>query len=346
VAAADWLRLEDEQGQPINLSARVDSGLEQLGEKIRMASQDLDARLDERWRELSVGDFEDNPAELIVIASWFEDDRLEDYAASYVESIRAQAEPDGQLDLEALAGFDRLPLWAAAISSAPDLEWLPGGGEILLYAYAQRFYEGDAGEVLPPIDVRFRSNDASVNGWREELAIRTALLREDSPFPGPVGTRALYHSRTPEGLSSWIWQTVLVDEAQPADTSRSWIVQQQFFDGEGHAAGQRKLRVYLRGKRFYEKDVRSSEILNLAHLDSNIQVHTWVSDSVPSVPDMLPVRPDQVADFQELLGASEWRCLVNAQGTATTWYSPDLGLVRYDDPGRITRQLVYAEIPR
>jgi hypothetical protein len=86
--------------------------------------------------------------------------------------------------------------------------------------------------------------------------------------------------------------------------------------------------------------------MNLGRLESNYQVRSWIPAALPGIPDTLPVRPNQVAEFQELLSASEWRCLVNAQGTATSWYSPDLGLVRFDDPGRITRQLVYTEIPR
>ena len=39
-------------------------------------------------------------------------------------------------------------------------------------------------------------------------------------------------------------------------------------------------------------------------------------------------------------------CLVKRLGSKSTWYSPDFGLVRHDDPGRITRELIFASLPR
>jgi len=347
VAAAEWLRLNDEQGRPINLGGRLDASLEELGARIANATQELDTRLSERWAELSTGDFEQDPAPLVAIADWFGDDRLERYTGRFVDELRAKAEPNGVLSVSALERFDRLPAWAEAITSAPDLEWLQNGGELLLFAYAQRFYGSQgADEVLPPIDVRFRNGDDGVNGWREELAIRIALLRGDSAFPGPVGTRALYHARSPEGISSWLWETVQDDPQPPTGVDRSWMVDQRFYDAAGNVRGKRQLRVYLRGKRYYEKDVRSTEVLDLGRLENTYQVRGWTPDSMPEVPDTLPVRPEQVAEFKRLLEAGAWRCLVRAHGTAQTWFSPELGLVRHDDPGRITRELVYAEMPR
>ena len=114
-----------------------------------------------------------------------------------------------------------------------------------------------------------------------DLALRTELLQESSALPGPSGTRRLYHAVTPEGRSSWVWETVTADATPIENADRSWTLSQSFLDVSGKPLAQRDLRVALRGKRFYEEVHRSDELLDLGSFDSDLELRIWQPAELP-----------------------------------------------------------------
>ena len=95
-------------------------------------------------------------------------------------------------------------------------------------------------------------------------------------------------------------------------------------------------------RRFLEVDVRSTTVLDLGDLREPLIVNQWSSLESYDVPARLPIPRTALARFREARSARTWPCLVVDRSSESTWYSPELGLLMHDHPGKIHRELVYA----
>ncbi len=349
VAAAEWLRAPEEDGGVPDRLGVLDRvlGVQRLA--LAEASGALSVRLEARWTRLLAEVPDRPPREALVLAHWFDDGRLEAFLARYVLHVQRMAEAEGRLDPVGLRGVESLGAWAVVVRESPELAATHLGREVLLFHYARRWYDTpDPAEGAPPGGVVFQGPEEgeAPAGWRAELAGRAALVAPDSPFPGPPGAFAVYRTLTAEGSTNWQTQRIESDPEPPVDASASWLVRQRFFDAAGVERSERRFRIVRRGKRFFEEDLKSIEVLDLGRLDPGIRPGAWSPPMTVDVPAGIPVGSEAIVAFRKRLAeGTAWPCLVRSEGTRSSWYSPTLGLVRHEDPGRITRELIFLDTP-
>ena len=343
-ALADrWLGKPGADGTTPNRLGRLDRALGEQKLGLAEHAAELNATLEARWEEAIGGNPDRAPDELLAIARWFDDDRLEGYLDRFARHVRSVSENDGELSLGGLRRIDHLDAWATVAASETDLAAGPAGREIALFRFVRRWYDSDEPlDAIPVLD----PDGSPPTGWRARFALQARLLGSDSPLLPPPGTRALYRSITPEGGVSWQLEEYAEDPEPLADATRSRVVRQRFFDALGNEKSERTFRVGTRGRRFFEEDLRRRELLDLSRLDPDLDVGTWAPSLTIDLPESLPVRPERVVAFRKRLSEDPpGACLRRRRGARTTWFDPAFGLVRQEDPERITRELIYLEPP-
>ena len=95
----------------------------------------------------------------------------------------------------------------------------------------------------------------------------------------------------------------------------------------------------------FEQDIRTAAIIDLSSFDVSYEIRSWKPGPAPTPPSRLFVPPDGLDIFTRRVESRGARCLVVAYERARTWWSPDYGWVRHADTDRITRELVFAELP-
>lgn len=344
--AAGWLACTTDL---IDASVRlqeVDRVLDLVHDELAAERARLAPELERRWQALQNGDLDRAPEEVLAVTRWSEDGRLVAWLERYAGWLQELSGSGEELDLVALGGVRGLDRWAETVAERPELLAVNPGREVRLFAWARRFHDSEhEAEGLPPGPVVHQGpgGGSPLSGWRAELELKARLLAEDSAFPGPPGARFLYRTLTREGTTSWQLETVLEDPAPPPDAIKSRLVEQRFYDAQGRFLQDRQKRLVQRGKRFTEEDVRQITVLDLVRQEG-FSRHYWTPEKTPELPDGLPVRAERINAFRERLNRQGWHCLVAAQGAKLTWYSPSLGLVRFEDPATITRELIYAEL--
>ena len=210
----------------------------------------------------------------------------------------------------------------------------------MLYAFAMRYGTAPSEEPLPEhgLELALAGLSAPEGSWHHRLALAAGLLAPDTGYPGRDGSRRLVHVQTPEGESSWLLETVRRVDPVPPGATAAWDVEERFYDADGRLAGDQVVRIEGRGKRFLAD---GRELLDVRNED--FTPRSWSPGPAPEAPPGLPVGEDEVARFRERLRGTPVRTLVARDGNLRRWYAPGLGLVRYADPERITRELVWSD---
>jgi serine/threonine-protein kinase len=340
--ATPWI--EADTGQYPDRRARLLTWFDGLTPVLEQRRRELDPGLEARWRAL-VGDPGAGPAELLLIARWFDDGRLAGQLARLSDEFTRLCAPAERLELEPLRSAASLEAWGELALTEPALGAEPAAAELLRLAFARRFvFPAEPAEALPPWPLPLPppgEEGAPRGDWREALRLRQALLAPGSAFPGRMGSVRLYRARSPGGEESWIVEQV---RAEPDGTPAGvWLVAQTFHDSAGSACGTRTLTIERRGKRFLERDVRERELVDLAWDRSRVRAFAPEPSGDP--PARLGFAPSEVGRFRTALESEPAPALVIEENGEESWFAAGLGLVRYRSPDRIVRELVHVEGP-
>ncbi len=343
--SAHWVATEIE-GLDQDRPDQVDAAISDLLGSIGRAKQSLGHRFRERWAELERTSVDRDPEEVLSIARWIGEERLGPFLSRYRQLV-AQTEVDGELDLEALREVRSLAAWGEAIAADPELARTEDGQEILFFRYALRWYmPWHEGEGRPPIDWGPYPASAALQrgGWRAQMVLKTRLLGASSGFPGPVGSRFLYHRIDANGTAGWELERVFREE--PRGSESRWRIQVERFAADGTPLAADERLLVQRGKRFTLDSQDGPEWLDLRRSGSRFRIRVWNSIPKPEVPHNLPLDRVLLESFQRRLGEENRECLVVQDGFGAHWYSPQLGLVLREEADGSTHELVYAELPR
>ncbi len=349
---AAWMNRDDGSGADRDRTARLGQALARVDARLKADRAALSKTLGTRWRRLVFEYPDRDPAEVLAIADWFGDGRLEEFLAWYGEYLFEEVETkDGQLDLPALFQQRHLDDWGDALAARPETHGSHAAREVLLYRYA-RSWENDPPETgAPAHPVYFQASDGGpVTGWRADLQLRSRLLAEDSAYPGLPGSRFLYRTTAaPDaGTPATAWRLDEIEsvERDPAELEegvlQAWVVLQRFYRENGSYLSGRRIRLVQRGKAIYEER-REDPVIDLG--SGALGFASNRIDELPDVPTRLPLDGADHDAFREAFLGVDWRCAVVPGKGRTSWFSPDWGCLWVDDPSRVTIELVYASVP-
>lgn len=344
LASEPWLVVPEPTGELPERRAALEAGLEALARRGLQSEQALAPRLEARWSELEVA-IEPDPALASDLARVLGGERLGPLLERYAARVAATGESDGRLDLAGLAGLERLDDFGALVDRDGALAASEAGRTLRLFRFARHFFasaERDAS--LPDLAVEFDPSTLPPYGWRDEIALRHALLDPERGWHARPGLSALFSARTAEGATSWQLDVTRRDPDPPARASRSVLVERTFFDAQGALAGSRTLRAYLQGKRFLEEDTAEAQVLDLGLPQDATLVRSWRAETPPEPPALLPIARAAIEAWCAEHGDKTRLALAVEDGLVTTLFLPELGLVSHRDPERIERHLVWAEL--
>jgi hypothetical protein len=269
-------------------------------------------------------------------------DRAGAFLERYDAALRERGEDGTELLLEPLQELATLPAWADAAARA-TLADDPAGRDVRAFRWALAWYR-PAAAALPEQPFPFEAGEVAGRDWRARVALGVRFLDASAGVLGKRGAQRLWVSTTPEGSRTWQLDTLRDDPAPPPDADASRVVVRRFYDERGILLGERSLRIVRQGKRFLEIDVRATTLLDLGDPHEPLSVNAWGTLETVEVPTRLPVPQAAVAEFQRARKARDWTCLVLSRARESTWFSPEVGLLMHDDPGKIHRELVYADL--
>jgi hypothetical protein len=327
-----------------DVTAELGSNAERAREVLETLEDRLTAAVRAReagWDALFAARPERTPAEVRAAARGLVGDRVGEFVSRYARYVASACVIDGALDLGALERLDHLDAWSAEVADDAALAQTAYGRSLVRFAAARRFYRGE--DV--PLAALGPPSVGAAEHWSTELALRAAMLTETAGWPGPVGARFLYRAETPEGRVSWQEVRVAADAERPAGATRSVVLEQRFFDARGEPVGEQRLHAVLRGRAWRIAEWGAAPVLDLGGPPASFVVADYAPQRALHVPARMPFDAEELAAFAKRHMAGSWPTLVVSDGPAHRWYSPVLGLVRHEEPGRILRELVYAELP-
>ncbi len=314
-----------------SMKQRVDSSRLAVGE-----------RFDVLWGEL-LANPDRTPAEVLPLIEVHgaASEALAEYLGALDQYIDQNVLNEGALDLERLRQFRALDAWSQQLEASPVAGLGAQGLRLQNLRLAREFYSGNVPSQVP---VSLDETDSG-EPWLTRLNLEVRLLEPARGMRAAIGTRLLYHTTTAAGEESWRWDTVLADLAPPSGVDDSRLILQEFHDQAGNKQGERTVRLQRIGLRLYEGDTRPVELFNLALDGPSYAMQPWQAAEAELPPAKLLVPPGAFADFRKRLVDEEWLGLNVDAGRQTSLWTRELGLVRHRIPGRISYELVYAELP-
>lgn len=319
----------------------LESAVGRIESRIAVEADALAPNVEARWNELTEAGLSAPPEEVAAIAARLDGDRLEDFVDHLVDSIRASAEPAGELDIAALSELSGLEAWSAFTAEHPTLRDGAAAGELAFFHFAQAWHVASPSEVpAAPPTLLPTAPAAGRTDWRAELVLRASLADDGSAWPGGVGARALFLSTAELGgdttLATWQLDEVRAVEDDEGTGERVWTLQRSFFRLTGEPLNDHTVRIVRQGRRFYEVGRQGGALLDLTSPELSLAEHAPPGEAPPLPPQLVERGP------WEPTGADGEAVAAFAGGGVTARYSPRWGCLAVEDPGRFRRELIYA----
>ncbi len=284
----------------------------------------LPQRMSKRWHELIDAPRTSQLDEVMAVARWFDDSRLETALAGYADALEQHLWQGRLADPARFEDFPNLRAWSTHIASSTALSMSEEGARILALDHGRRLTQRN--ETLGPLPPLLRARLPEDPGPAlAEILQRSSVA---ASFPGPPGVLRLYReTRT----SNWITEEIL--------DARARRVTQRIHDAGGTLLEERQI------------DTRVSDTDSARnHVPWRVGggwERLWVSEKpAASVPlKALGVDPIRYRHFRRAIEGRTLEVLrteVEGANNTTLLLSPELGEVRRE--GNLERELVFADL--
>jgi hypothetical protein len=347
-AASDWIDHDHDGQEPPPRLRAAEAALVVLGQQLATHQQGLTDEHDGAATQLLARAAESGPLDALDHQRRFSCDHVTDVTARFA-AVLGDLQSNGDLDRARLSEIDALDEWGAAIASGEIPTDTPEGRAVLVHWLAKSWYGGGerAEEALWD-----RGLERVVNApaeptadWESELALRYALGRhaDDHRLPpthGDAGRAVFRYEDLESGRVSWD-----VEELGAHDSkANKWAYTRRRYSSDPLArVNTVDLYIERRGSAFH---YAGGVLLDLRASSDGALVGGWSPKAPGALPSSLDIGPQDLERFAARVTERPASCLVVESTGKTLWISPAYGLVREEQPGVSSKELVYASSRR